>query len=52
MGAVYLSGQINRLKAWRLWCRFMLVDCYGRVVNQDVVLYRNLLKIGSVQRGT
>ena len=30
----------------------MLVDCYGRVINQDVVLYCNLLKIGSVQRGT
>ena len=48
VGAVHLSGQRNRLKVKGLWCRVMLMDCCGLVVNQDGVLYRNLLENGSV----
>ena len=44
---VHLSGQRNRLKMWGLWCRVMLVDCCGWVVNQDAVLYENPLDKGS-----
>ena len=33
--AVHLSGERNRLKVQGLWCRFLLVDSCGWVVNQD-----------------
>ena len=48
VGAVHLSGQRNRLKVKGLWCRVMLMECCGLVVNQDGVLYQNLLENGSV----
>ena len=37
VGIIHLSGQRNSLKVWGLWCRFLLVDCCGWVVNQDGV---------------
>ena len=43
-----LSGQRNRLKVQGQWCRIMLVDCCGWVVNQDGVSYQNTLDNGSV----
>ena len=46
--AVHLTGQRNRLKVWGLWCRVMLVDCSGWVLNQDAALYRHPLKKSSV----
>ena len=49
VGTVHLSGQRNRLKVWGLWCRILLVSYWGWVVNQDGVLYQNLLEIGSMQ---
>ena len=52
VGAVHLSGQRERLKVRAMWCKFLLVDCCGWVVNQDGALYWNLLEIGPVQRGT
>ena len=48
VGAAHLSGQRNRLTVLGLWCRVMLVDCCGWVVNQDRVLYRNPLRNSSV----
>ena len=50
VGAVHLSCQKNRLKARErgLWCRVMLRDCCGWVVNQDGVLYWNPLQNSSV----
>ena len=50
VGAVHLSCQKNRLKVQErgLWCRVMLVDCCGWVVNQDGVLYWNPLQNSSV----
>ena len=48
VGTVHLSDQRNRLKVWGLWCRVMLMDCCGWIVNQDDVLYRNLLENSSV----
>ena len=39
--AVHLFGQRNRLKAWKLWCRVLLVDSCSCVLNQGGVLYQN-----------
>ena len=37
VGAIGLSGERKRLKVWGLWYRFLLVDCFGCLVNHDGV---------------
>ena len=43
VGTVHLLDQRNRLKVRGMWCRVVLVDCCGWVVNQDGVLYQKRL---------